>query len=224
MSNDKRSLIVGGTSSIAKDIVDLLKKQNYSLDLTCSSFKKLKQKDIHYENVNWIELNFNDNESFGNFIDEIKNNIYDIVVILSMSSPGDFLENSENDLRSFYGNYLVNNMLLGKNLLKNLTANGKIIYVSSIASSKPVPEVNYSTIKGALQSFYTSLSTKVKMQQTIFSIVPGLIYDTPSFYNCSPLVYNNNVNILTKKEDIANLIVSSNFLHNGKIIRLGEDE
>lgn len=223
MLKNKNALIIGGTASIADTIVQHL-DNNYNVDLTSSYIKKINEYDLHkYKNVKWFELDLHSYDSLLDFINKIPNEHYSIVVILSMNSPGNFFNNTVDELKNFYSNYLVNNMLLGKFLLEKITNTGKIIYLSSIASAKPVPQINYSTVKGALQSFYTSLSTHSKTNQSIFSIMPGLIYDTPAFDKVKDFDSSYDIQLLATKEEIANLIINSGINENGKIIRLGKD-
>jgi NAD(P)-dependent dehydrogenase (short-subunit alcohol dehydrogenase family) len=140
-----------------------------------------------------------------------------------MTTPGDFFQNTEKELKRFYGSYLVNNMLLGKYLLEKIAENGKIAYVSSIAGNKPTHSVNYSTLKGALQSFYISLSLKSGPNQSILCIIPGLIYESPAFYRHDPIMYNNDISMLTTKKELVECILLSSPKDNGKMIRLGKD-
>lgn len=221
---NKKCLIVGGTASIAPYLINELNQNQYSVDLTYSNIENFQNANKHEDsNVSWFYLDFKNKESLDNLINKIPNSHYSIVIILSMTTPGDFLENTDKELRDFYGNYLVNNMLLGKYLLDKITDNGKIVYISSVAGNRPVPSINYSTLKGALQSFYMSLSTKVKPPQTVLTVIPGLIYDTPAFYRHNPIVYNNDVSKLTTKKEIFDLILTSSSKDNGAVIRLGKD-
>lgn len=219
MCNLQTALIISGTAKIAPDIISLLSK-HFKIDATYRDINKT----YNVDNVSWIKLDIDDYNSIQTFVNDISEKYYSMVLILSMTTPGDFLENTEKELRDFYGNYLVNNMLLGKNLLTKITDSGKIIYMSSIAGNKPTPAINYSTLKGALQSFYVSLSTQAKPLQSIFCIVPGLIYDSPAFYRHDPIMYNNDINMLTTKEEIAKLILNCDQGYNGKMIRLGKDQ
>jgi short-subunit dehydrogenase len=221
---NSKCLIVGGTANIAPYLINELNQSGYSIDLTYSNIENFKNANKYEETgVTWFYLDFKNKESLTDLVNEIPENYYSIVIILSMTTPGDFLENTEKELRDFYGNYLVNNMLLGKHLLDKITNNGKIVYISSVAGNKPVPSINYSTLKGALQSFYMSLSTKIKPPQTILTVIPGLIYDTPAFYRHDPIVYNNDINTLTTKQEILDLILNSSHKDNGAVIRLGRD-
>lgn len=140
-----------------------------------------------------------------------------------MTTPGDFFEITNNDLKNFYGGYLVNNMILGKGLLTKISDDGKIFYMSSVAGNRPNPSINYSTLKGALQSFYISLSTQSLYDQAIVVIAPGLIYETPAFYRHDSIMYNNDISNLTTKKEIAEFIITSNKSHNGKLIKFGKD-
>lgn len=217
---NKRSLIVGGTASIAPEIIDLLYKDGSFIDATYKTRNNIKEYN-HY--VEWINLDLYNKESIDSFFDVIKNRTYSTIVFLSVSSPGNFFENSEEDLANFYGVFLVNNMIVSKKLLNHMSIDGKMFYVSSIAANKPITQINYSTIKGALQSFYLSLSTMVKPSQSVICIVPGLIYDTPSFYDSEQMVYNN-IDMLATKKEIAEAIVACGIKESGSLIRIGRDQ
>jgi NAD(P)-dependent dehydrogenase (short-subunit alcohol dehydrogenase family) len=220
---NKKALVIGGTSSISHEIIETLNSNGYFVDLTYNNIENFKKRNIYSDKyVSWHYLNLHDLDCIKNFINTKIENYYSIVVFISMTSPGNFMENTEEELVNFYGKYLVNNMLMSKYLLNKITNDGKIIYISSIAVTKPVPQINYATIKGALQSFYVSLSTNVKPTQTVISIIPGLIYDTPAFYRCS-LDMIDNIDNLAKKQEIADIIINCSPKDNGTLIRVGKD-
>ncbi len=219
----KKSLIISGTASIVPEMISVLKNNNYEIDLTYRNKEKmLLKKELYGEDVNWIELNFDSPDSTNIFCENVGS--YDVVVILPASSPGrDFFTTPESQLRMFYSNYVVNVMLTTKKILEKLSDDGKIIYISSVAANRPVPDINYAVAKGVIQIFFTSLSTKVRPTQSVFSLAPGLIYDTQAFYDNDPSNYNNDPSQLATKEEIASFLIKSDVNNNGKVIKLGKD-
>ena len=215
---NNKVLIIGGTAPICKDIVKILEENNYKIDLMT-----YRQKEKINNLYNWQYLDLNDYESTNNFINNINKNYYNKIILMSSSSPShlDILNTSRNELINFYSNFFVNYMILIVGLLPSMTDDGQIIYISSVAANKPNNNVNYATSKGSMQMFITSMSTKIKFQQAIFSISPGLIYDSPAFYHNDPSNYQNDPSKLATKNQIAEIILNANVDYNGKIIHIG---
>lgn len=219
---NKKALIIGGTSSISADISFFLQDHGYSIDLTYRCENKMNHFINKYgDNFSWLKLDINNYEEIISFTNSIPNSYYSIVVFASVSSVGNFFENTEKDLKKFYSEYFINSLLLAKYILNKINNTGKIIYISSIAADRPVPQINYATVKGALESFFISLSTAIGKNQAIVCISPGLIYDTPAYYNAKEdnhdIMYQN----LATKKDIAQIILNCSAKDSGNVYRIG---
>lgn len=211
-------LIIGGTAPISNDIIKELKLNSYSIDLmTYRDINKINEEE------SWTYLDIQQYHSVEKFLNFIGNKKYNKIILNSASSPGNqnIKKTKREDLVYYYSNFFVNYMILVKNLLENISENGSIVYISSIAANVPIQDVNYATGKGAMQTFITSLSTHIKHQQYIFSIAPGLIYDTPAFYQNDPKNYNYDSSKLATKKQIAEIIIKSDNSFNGKVIKIG---
>lgn len=215
---NKNVLLIGGTASISQEIIQTLEKNNFKIHTLT-----YRQKQKIYGNYNWKSLNLENSDSVDSFIKEIKNEKFNKIILVSASSAShlDILATTRSSLNFFYGNFFSNYIFLIKELFLNLDEDGQMIYISSVAANRPVPDVNYSTLKGSIQVFIQSLSTKSKGGQAIFSIAPGLIYDTPAFYDN---LKNNNIkkiNNLATKEQISQIILNANKNQNGLTISIG---
>lgn len=211
-------LIIGGTASICDKIVKSFEDNGYSIDLMT-----YRQKEKINSTHEWRYLDINDFNSIETFLKSIEGKEYKKILLTPASSAShkNIIDTSREDLVRFYGNFFVNYMILVKELLNNLSVDGEIIYISSIAANVPNNDVNYATGKGAMQTFIRSMSTKVTGSQAIYSISPGLIYDTPAFNHNDPRNYNNDVSRLATKEGIAEIILNGGAEKNGKIIKIG---
>jgi NAD(P)-dependent dehydrogenase (short-subunit alcohol dehydrogenase family) len=211
-------LIIGGTASISNKIVEEFENNLYSVDLMT-----YRQKEKINATHNWEYLDLNDYESVKLFLNKISGNKYKKIILMPASSASykNIADTDREDLVNFYGNFFVNYMILVRELVKNLSEDGQIAYISSIAANVPIDDVNYATGKGAMQTFIRSMSTKIKNGQAIFSVAPGLIYDTPAFYHNDPANYGGDISRLAKKEEIAQIILNATPEKNGQIIKIG---
>lgn len=211
-------LIIGGTASVCDGIVKFFEKNMYSIDLM--TYRQKEKIDKIHE---WIYLDINNYDSIQLFLKKILNKTYKKIILTPATSASnkDIMDTNREELVNFYGNFFVNYMILVKELLKNLSEDGEMVYISSIAANVPNNDVNYATGKGAMQTFIRSLSTKVDKNKSVYSISPGLIYDTPAFNHNDPKNYNNDISKLATKEGIASIIINSDFKKNGKIIKIG---
>ena len=214
----KKVLIIGGSSSICDDIIAYLEKNNFEIDiLTYRDQNKINNK------YRWEYLDLTDQDSVNNLINILPNDYYDKVICVPTYNSGSSnpFETTREYLNEVYGKFIINYMILIRNLFKKITDNGHIIYISSQSAIIPVDMVDYSAAKGAMQTYVRSLSRKVKENQVIFTIAPTMIYESMPFYLHDPEHYGDDIDKLVRKEDIAKVIVNANKNYNGKIICLG---
>lgn len=211
----KNAIVIGGTSSISKEIIESLEQNEY--DIHIATFKN---KEKIYGSYNWFYLNLDDKKTVYDFLYVLNNKKFDKIILIPSSSASnkDILETDLKELSLFYSNFFCNYIFLIKELYKNLSNNGSMIYISSDAANFPNKDINYSTVKGAIQTFIMSLSTKSIDNQSIFSIAPGLIFDTPA-HREHPENNKKDILLMTKKSQIIDIILKSNKFLNGKTIR-----
>ena len=162
-------------------------------------------------------------ESVNNLINILPDNYYDKVICVPTYNSGtrNPFETTREYLVNVYGHFTVNYMILIRSMFKKITDSGHIIYISTDAAQGPSDMVDYSAAKGAMQNYVRSLSTKTKENQVVFCIAPSMIYESMPYYQHGPGNYDNDVDKLVRKEDIAKIIVDATKDDNGKIIRIG---
>ena len=198
MSNIKKVLILGGTSSIAKEIINSLEQKQYSVELMT-----YRQKNKIYGDYRWEHLDLEDKGSVYRFIDLMSKDRYSKIIFLPGNSLGPTHKGYPYErLESFYNSFLLRyNVLIGE-ASKSLCDNGQIIFISSLAANRPIPDAHYSSVKAGVQAFVRSLSCSLKEDQIAFSISPGAI--------------DSSI-----KEQIAKIIAEADKSYNGRVIEIG---
>lgn len=189
-------LIIGGTSSLAPFICKDLKENEYQINLmTYRNYNKINNL------YKWEYLNLENIDSINVFINNLKGK-YKKIIILPGNAYNESVDQIDfNKLKMYYEHYIFNYIYLSYNLLKFLENDGQMISISSIAANMPVKDANYSAVKGAIQSFFRSLSIDAKPEQAIFSIAPPTI--------------NDDI-----RKEISNIILNADRSYNGALIQL----
>jgi len=214
MSNEKKVLIIGGTSCIAGEIIKKLESNEYKIDLMT-----FRQSHKVYGNYSWVHLDLEDADTVNNLIKIIKANKYSKVIFLPGNSLGPSSEEySYERLENFYNAFVFRYNLLIMQASKSLEDDGQIIFISSIAANLPIHDAHYSAVKAGVQAFVKSLSISLKPNQSAFSISPGLIYDSFAF---NQQTYVGDINELATKDQIADIISNADKSYNGKVIEIG---
>ena len=214
MVNQKKVLVIGGTSSITPNIVNKLELNGYTIDLMT-----FRQPNKEYGNYKWQYLNLEDISSVDNLLKIMPENYYSKILFVSGNSLGRFNGNVPYDeLEKFYNAFLLRYNFLIKQSCKSLSEDGQIIYISSIAANVPILDADYSAAKAGVQAFVRSLSCSLKPNQSAFSISPGLIYGSRVF---EEMGYSGDVSKLATIDQIASIIVDADKSYNGRVIVIG---
>ena len=188
-------LIIGGTSSIAKEQIRQLESNGYVIETMT-----YRQKDKVFGKYNWVKLDIENRENVLLFMANLKT-IYSKIII----NIGNRMENEKisfDEADCFYKSYLVNYVFLANKLMKNLEKDGQLISISSQAANDATLDIHYSAVKAGCQAAVRSLSMYAKEGQSVYSISPGMIDDEI-------------------REKIAKAILNSNYSFNGKVIEIG---
>jgi NADP-dependent 3-hydroxy acid dehydrogenase YdfG len=214
MVNNKKILVIGGTSSITPAIINELALSGHTVDLMT-----FRQEQKKYGEYNWVYLKLEDNDSVKNFIQSLPNSYYSKIIFTIGNSIGESgVDIPEDDLKIFYESFIFRTISIINQCIKSLKEDGHFVFISSVAANQPINDANYSAVKAAVQAFVKSLSTTIKPSQVAFSIAPGLIYDTQAFYESE---YKWDIDKLCTKEKIAKTIAEANLDTNGKVIEIG---
>lgn len=219
----RKILVVGGTASFVKEFVEILDTSIYNIDLM--TYRNSSKVDKTHE---WIFMDIESIDSVNNFLDKISNNIYDMILITIGNSMGkNFTDCTYEESLRFYNNYLVNYIFLVSELIKNLTDDGKIISISSVAAHKPIPDVHYSAVKAGVEAGLRSMSTHLKKQQCIVSIAPSLIDNTKAMLDLPKEVlddyFTKGGRPLITRMQVAEAILSVKSEMNGSIVEIFSD-
>lgn len=218
-------LIVGGTSSLAPEIVDKFSK--IFNKITCTYRNKNK---IFNKNVAWEYLDLEKDKSIDAFLDKNADNKYDTVIVLvGAVTDKKYIDFDLDSLKKYYSIHSASYLYLVQNLTKNLEKNGKIIVVSSRSANNPSYDVHYSGVKAAIQAAVMSMSRFLDSEQSIVCVSPSLIADSKMFNdmteeNIKKHMYLSNNNLVTTQEFaefIATLDSKMTKLINGKTISIG---
>lgn len=211
----KKVLIIGGDSSLCEGIISIMENEGYDIDmLTYFDNKKINKK------YNWHHLDLMNEESVDSFINIPKDNYYDKIICAPTYNSGTnnpFITNRKY-LSDVYGKFVINYMIIIRSLLKKITKDGHIIFISTISANVPTDMVDYSATKSAIQAYVSSISKKTKGGQAVYSIAPGMIYDTPSFYERDEEHSIEPAERLIKKEEIAKIILNADESYNGNVV------
>lgn len=216
----KKVLIIGGDATLCDKIISALELNNYQVDLL-SYFYPDKINNLY----NWKFLDLTSQENTESFINDLPNNYYDKIICASTynSGSGDTLSTKREYLNEVFGKFIINYMILIRNLLQKITQNGQIVYISTISCNTPTEMGDYAAAKAALQAYVMSLSTKTKKNQAIFSIAPAMIYETVAFDYRDEDHSIEPIRRLIKKEEIAKIIIDSDKSYNGNTIIMNYD-
>ena len=211
----KKVLIIGGDATMCDGIITELEKNEYEIDLlTYCDPTKINN------NYKWKFLDLLDQDNTDSFINYLKDDYYDKIICNPTYWSGTYnpFVTTIKYLNQVYGKFVINYMVLIRNLLKKITKDGHIIYISSISANIPVDMVDYSAAKAAMQAYVSSISKKAKDGQVIYSIAPAMIYETIAFYNRDKDNYSEPIDKIIKKEQIAKVILNANLSYNGNVV------
>ncbi len=213
----KQVLVIGGTASIAKKIVEELEINGYSIHLMT-----FRQKNKIYGNYNWVELDLEKQESLKEFISNLPKSFYSKIIINVGNSLGNnYKEIGIEKLDSFFSTYLSHYLYMITKLVESLVEDGHIVSMSSIAANRAIPDIYYSAAKAGVQAAVKSLSSNIGGNKVSYSIAPGLIYDTPAMYHNNYDDYKDQIPYMATKEKIAEIIIKADISYNGKVIEIG---
>jgi 3-oxoacyl-[acyl-carrier protein] reductase len=223
----KSVLIIGASSSIGKELIDVFLKNQYTVMGTYNNSKLQEQK-----NLSSIKLDLDCNKSideFNDYIDLSKLN-FDVCIFMSGILPGKNLdEYSKKEIDNVMSTNFSGFAKLYKKLKNNLVDKSHLIIVSSISGQRGSYDPIYAGSKGALISFVKSLSQIEPLRTRANVVAPALIQDSKMFQDMNPSrqkfhIESTPTKKLTKKEDIANIIFDMTKEHwsnvNGEVIKI----
>lgn len=180
MVNEMNLLITGASSGIAGDVIDKIKYKNMDIYPTVHTYKEyiyLSKKYQNYHNIHPIKLDVINKK------DKEKLKGIDIDILFcnaAVGFGGSISEISIDVLRENFEINVFSNFEIVQIVLKNMIQKkkGKIIMMSSMASTFPIPFLGgYSATKASITILAKALSSELKLLDVNIPIViiePGL--------------------------------------------------
>lgn len=213
--NQKRCLIIGATSDIAKELIYFFARDGYELDLTARNLHELgriqKDIEIRYQTItNSYYLDVEISQSVEDFL-RIYQNSPDVVVVAIGYLGNQKLAEKETSEALKITNINYTNLLPLLNHFANLMENsgkGTIIGISSIAGERGrKANYYYGAAKAALTQHLSGLRQRLhKSNVNVLTVKPGFIktkmtkeLSVPKFFEGHPFkvakdIYNSFVN------------------------------
>ena len=222
----KRTLILGGTSSLAA-ILCRFAKGEYFEDTATYRDSFCKNRDIH---INWLNLELSEKNSIENFLVQIKDSKFErVFFLISAVTNKYFLNMSYTKLSKYFSTYVVNSLCLLQNCLSNIHPTSNILVMSSRAGANASYDVQYLAVKSTLEGYVRSLARALSSNQGIIGISSGLIQNTRMYLDMKPEHRESHKerageSLITVEELcslIWNLSADKSSENNGKIIHLG---
>ena len=227
--NTSNILLIGGTSSIAPQLIDKFLQEGYMITATYRNKDKSRTTS---DNLFWLHLDLNSRESISDFVIEICESKFDRVIVLMGSTFKLEYDQSDIDiLHSYYTNYVSSIHYLIIQSLARLKPLGNLVAFGSRAGSRPSYDVHYAATKGALESLVQSIAPKLLDMQSVICIAPSLIegsemYSEMSEENIQNHKVRSNQKLLTISEIVEFTFEMSpqvTLKINGRTIPLGAD-
>ena len=224
MGKLKKVLIIGGSSSICDKIVTYLEDHECVIDLMTYRWEPKKNNIKNFEKYSWTHLDLLDKESTENFILNLSDNNYDIILCTPTYESGqrDPLKTTREYWENVFGKFIINYMDLIRNLIfKKLKDDGKFIFISSEAANVPTDMHDYSTAKATIQAYVRSLSKKAENKIVFVIATTGIVESAAYYEHGGADYYKHDMQRWVHKEQIAKIIIDATDKDNGSIFTLG---
>ena len=181
--NKEKTLVIGGTGSLGKILVEKLVKNGNDV-ISTSTIKK--KNDTSY-------LNFEDKKSIKKLsqsIDQINH-----LIFASGYEPKLNLEKYDNSHAAKMLNiHVVAPLNLISQLKDKIINGGSIIFISSVAAYKGSYDPAYAAAKGAINAMTRSLAKELAPDLRVNAIAPSLVYDSKVYKGMTSDFRTNHLN------------------------------
>jgi NAD(P)-dependent dehydrogenase (short-subunit alcohol dehydrogenase family) len=179
-SSDSRKtlLVLGGSSSIAKPIIETAILDGYHVYASFRDFKKT-WKD---ENLTWVYLDTGKIESLDDFLNEINLKTTDRVICLIGALSGIELTNIDvNKFESYLVEQLINLSVLIIRIFESLEPSSRMLIMSSRAAKRSY-DFSYAIVKSGVESLVLSLRNRNKFNNINY-VRSGLILNSSMYFD-----------------------------------------
>lgn len=181
----KTAIVTGGTRGIGRAIVERLQREKYFVFFTYKNSDSIAREiESAYEDgsVKGVRLDINDHQDVQNFVKEVqaKTSKIDLIVLnAGITKDSLFATMTQDDWVSVNRTNHLDNFFLLQAVAKVMIyqKDGQIVFVSSVAGFGGSPgQSNYSSSKGAINSFAKNLSKEMGKHKVRVNVVsPGFI-------------------------------------------------
>jgi NAD(P)-dependent dehydrogenase (short-subunit alcohol dehydrogenase family) len=200
----KNLLLVGGSSDIGSDLINLIDKKKYNIYYTYNSNKR------KIDNVNNFQIDLSSLEDIDKLILHLKKKKIKFDNVIFLQGVIYSLSLSKYSDKKIYNTFLVNTLsiiFITKKILTLLKKDSLVVLVSSISGSRGSYDPIYSASKAALHGFTKSMSQWLTPKTKIICLCPGPVKETRNFKRFSKKRQNFHI----KKNPLKKLINSKEF-------------
>lgn len=173
----KTLLVLGGTSSIARPIIEMAILEGYKVYASYRDAEKIWQN----EELNWVHLDMGNFQSLQNFLNEIGSITADRVIFLLGALSGIDVKSLEKNLfDSYFLDQLINPSYLIIRMFESLNPKSRMLVMSSRAARKSY-DFSYSIVKSGLESLILSLRTRNEFYNLNY-VRSGLILNSAMYF------------------------------------------
>ena len=171
---NKKYLVLGGGSYIAKNFIEILSSEKQIVDVTF--FKSLVK--------NGLKVDINDRSDANNLIKKIHNTKYDgIISFIGKLSNDSKMKNKESILLDLMlTNFISQVNLVEKLIENNVNVDCNIVFMSSISGINGSFDAPYAASKGALNSYVKSRQKNQHKESINFNAVCPTLIENSGMY------------------------------------------
>lgn len=176
MLENKRIVIIGGSSGIGLNLCGHLVEQGAKVIVGSRSLEKLAEaKRSLNDEISTFQIDASDENSVINFFSEVGDFDHLVVTIKPDHLVCDFKDSDTSNARAAFENKFWGQYNLVRHCLKNISSQGSIVLTSGIASSRGYKGFSgTAAINGAVESFVNSVSSEISPVR-INAVSPGFI-------------------------------------------------
>jgi NAD(P)-dependent dehydrogenase (short-subunit alcohol dehydrogenase family) len=214
-------LAIGGTSSLAIPVIELLSSSEFNV---LATYRNTIEERCNARD--WLQLDVASLESIRMFLDKIDQKEFDFILVF-VGSPF-----RVDDAPSAYvETYLTNMVSLCQSLCLRLKSDSAMVHVSSRSSLYPSRDVWYSAVKGGMNSALRSLIRGLPATSKIISVAPGLVLNSAMANDMPPEIRAEHIrrasdgllDLAEFAKEFVGLMANFKGIESGSIVELGPE-
>lgn len=198
-------LIIGGTSSLAKPILDKLDQVKCQITATYTRSSNI----IYRNEVEWIKFNLSNRSSIRKLSRKFADTEFDLIMYFEgKTSNFPKMEVSKKYISRYLNTHLVNSIITINWLRKTLKEQSTFVYISSISAERGSYDPLYAAAKAGIHRYVLSLRNHLTDNQNIVIAVPSLISNSAMYMEMSEetVAKHKSNSSLIEVETLANVL------------------